>query len=191
MPYVAPPFLDQDARAVRTPGGITVLQASFTRPADTTQYAANDLVGPTTTDADPSLAIEIPNAVFYEGDAFLIQRLRLRKSGISRTNASFRVHIWRALPTFTGIGDNDAQAAITALVCASMEHHVDYIDVTMDRASSTASGYAVGIGVPAAGNGIMVRPASGTSIWVSLQALAAYTPVSGETFGIALEGLRA
>ena len=176
---------------VRTPGGITVLAGSFTRPADTTAYAANDLVGPTTNAADASLATEILNAVSVDGDAFRIERVRLRKSSISLTNASFRIHIWRALPSFTGIGDNGAQGALTALVCASMDYHVDYIDVTMDRASSTASGYAQGVGIPAVGNGIVIRPRTGTSFYVSVQALAAYTPVSGETFAISLEGMRA
>ena len=176
---------------VRTQGGITVLEASFTRPSDTTPYTANDLVGPTTSSADPSLAIAISSAVFANGDGFRIERARLKKSDISRTNAQFRLHFWRDLPTFTGIGDNGAQGAVTALVCASMDYYVDYIDVTMDRASSTASGYAQGVGVPSVGNGIVIRPRTGTSFYVSVQAIAAYTPVSGETFVIALEGLRA
>ena len=176
---------------VRTPGGITVLAGSFTRPADTTPYAINDLVGPTTNAADASLATEILNAVSVDGDAFRIERVRLRKSSISLTNASFRIHIWRALPSFTGIGDNGAQGALTALVCASMDHYVDKIDVTMDRASSTAGGYAVGIGAPDQGSAIVVRPSAGTSFWFSIQALAAYTPASAELFSCAFEGMRA
>lgn len=171
---------------VRSPKGIAVLSASFTRPANTTQYTANDLVGPVAA-VDPTNSPEIANAVAIEGDGFRIERVRLRKSNKSITSATFRVHIFNRLPTWD-VGDNGAGGAISALAVTDLVGHVGYIDVTMDRASATAGAY--GVAVPAVGSSITVKPNSGTSFYVAVQATGTYTPVSGETFEVQLEGIR-
>lgn len=169
----------------RNAGPITILFASFSRPADTTQYAANDLVGVTTSVA-PGNAIEIIGAVDLNGEGFRIEVARLRKTDKSLTSATFRLHFFSELPTWT-VGDNGAGGAITALAVADLAGHVGYVDITMDRASATAGAYGVGNPGPGA---ITIRPAEGTSFWVSVQATGTYTPASGETFTIALEGAR-
>ena len=165
---------------------VMVLRGQFVRPADTTQYTANDLVAPQTA-VVASNTIEIPNAVQHPGEAFRIDVVRVRKSSISLTAASFRVHLFRAVPTWT-VGDNGAGGAITALAC-DITNHVGYVDVTMDAASATASSSAYGKANPATGS-ITIAPLTGTSIFVALQALSTYTPASAETFSIGLEGIR-
>ena len=171
--------------AQNTPRGVTVNTVSFTRPADTTAYTANDLVaGSTSVVAANSPGIL--DAVYDGADGFRFDRVRLYKSNKSLTNASFRVHIFSSQPTWD-VGDNGAGGAITALAIADMSSHVGYVDITMDRASATAGAY--GMANPSSG-AITVKPGSNTAIYVAVQATAAYTPVSGETFTIALEGIR-
>jgi hypothetical protein len=166
---------------------VMVLRGSFARPADTTQYSANDLVaGSTSVIAGNTL--EIPNAVQHPGEAFRLDVVRLRKTSISLTAASFRIHLFRALPTWT-VGDNGAGGAITALAVTSLSDHAGYVDITMDSASATASGSAYGKANPSTG-AITVSPVVGTSIFVAIQALSTYTPASAETFSVGLEGIR-
>lgn len=172
--------------ANNTPRGVTVHSVSFTRPSDTTAYTANDLVG-ISTSVVAGNSPSIPDAVYADwGDGFRFDRVRLYKSNKSTTNASFRVHIFSSQPTWD-VGDNGAGGAITALAIADMSSHVGYVDITMDRASATAGAY--GMANPSSG-AITVKPASGTAIYVAVQATAAYTPVSGEVFTVALEGIR-
>lgn len=170
--------------AVTTPRGVQVCRAGFTRPADTTAYAANDLVGVNTSQAAGN-SIEVPNAVGNPGDAFRIERVALRKSAISITNAQFRVHIFDRQPTWTN-GDNGAGGAISALAVSDLAGHCGYVDITMDRASATAGAY----GEAAPATPITVSPQSGTSIYFAVQALAAYTPASQETFQGEFSGIR-
>ena len=168
-----------------TPQGVAVLTAILTRPADTTQYTANDLVGRQTS-VVPVNSPAIANAVVMKGDAFRLDRVRLRKSGIVLTNASFRVHIFDRLPTWT-VGDNGAGGAIGALAVADMAGHCGFVDVTMDRASATAGAY--GMANPSSGS-ITVAPQADTTIYVAIQATAAYTPASAEVFTVDIEGIR-
>jgi hypothetical protein len=179
---------DSAPLAVRTPSGLIQLTATFTRPADTTVYALNDLLG-INTSQNTGNAIAISSAVFVNGEALRIERIRFQKSTTGVTNASFRIHIWRDRPTFTSLGDNGAQGALTALVVDSIQYHVDYVDITMDRGSNTAAAY--GVGVPSTGAGCLVRPATGTTFYLSVQALAAYTPGNAEVFTFFIEAMRA
>jgi hypothetical protein len=173
--------------AVNTPRGVTVHTVSFARPADTTAYTANDLVAGSTSVAATNSPI-IADAVYDGADGFRLDRVRLYKSGTSLTNASFRVHIFNALPVWS-VGDNGAGGAINALAVSDMASHVGFVDITMDRASATAGAY--GMANPSSG-AITVKPSviTSTAIYVAVQALAAYTPASAETFTVALEGIR-
>jgi len=166
---------------------VAVLKASFTRPANTTQYTANDLVAGSASVVAGN-TVEIPNAVKHPGEAFRLDVVRLRKTDISLTAASFRIHLFRAVPTWT-VGDNGAGGAITALAVSSLADHIGYVDVTMDRASVTASGGAYGKANPSVG-AITISPLVGTSIYVAVQATSTYTPASAEVFTIELEGIR-
>jgi hypothetical protein len=56
----------------------------------------------------------------------------------------------------------------------------------MDR-SATAG--ARGAGLPNLGSGITVAPTAGTTLYGLIEALAAYTPGSAETFVATLEGI--
>lgn len=172
-----------------TPLGLATIAAQpLIRPADTTAYAAGDLVANSTTAASVTGLVFL-NAVRLPDEAIRIERLRLRKSGTSLTNASFRVYICRALPTLS-VGDNGAFNNSSVLAVDDVQHIVGWFDVTMDR-SGTAG--ARGAGTPNQGGAITVSPAAGTlptntQLIGLIEATAAYTPVSGETFNATLEG---
>ena len=158
-----------------------VASASFSRPADTTQYAVADLV------ANSTVAASVTPMVFTVGrepaSGLRILAARLRKTGgggNSITNASFRLHLFRGAPS-TSAGDNASMT--TAL--SPVADYIGAIDITLDRQFSDG---AFGRGVPLVGSCIVTRTQAGFStLWGLLEARAAYTPVSGETFQVALE----
>lgn len=189
--------LDEAAQAVTPtrplpvygPRGLLTVTASFSRPADTTTYAAGDLVANSTTAGSVAPA-ELVGAARAAGEAIRVERIRLRKSGANLTNAAFRVHLFTKPPSVT-VGDNGVFGAAGVLSVADIEGHVGAMDVIMDTAGAIG---ARGLGVPMAGAGITCEPAGGagveTSLWVLIEARAAYAPGSGETFFVTLEGAR-
>jgi hypothetical protein len=167
-------------------GSIVTLEASFTRPANTTAYAANDLVA-NDVDAGDVVALEFLDAVRAEGAAFRIERLRLYKSGTSITNASFRVLIFDRAPV-PSVGDNGVLLSSSTYAISTAAGFDGWFEVTMDRnATLFATGPAA---VPVSGGSITATPLTGTSLYALIMATAAYTPASGETFTVVLEGLR-
>lgn len=177
------------AAGVFTPGGLLTVSASFARPADTTAYAVGDLVANSTTAGSVAPA-ELVGVARAAGEAFRIERVRLRKSGPSMTNAAFRVHLFRIAPVVS-VGDNAAFNTSGALGLANIDGHIGYVDVTMDLAATIG---ARGVGVPTTGSGITAEAAGAsgheTSLWALIEARGAYTPVSGETFYVTIEGAR-
>lgn len=152
-----------------------VASASFSRPADTTAYASGDLVANSTT-AGSVVPVSLLNAVREEGGVSRIERVRLRKTGTSITNASFRVHLFSAAPTVTN-GDNGAFLSILA-------NYIGAFDVVIDRAFSDG---AAGAGLPVNGAAATFTIPSGTTLYALIEARGAYTPVSGETFTVIAE----
>lgn len=183
--YPAAP-VDQSARPVFSPGGFITLTATFTRPADTTAYAAGDLVANSTT-AGLVVPLTFSEAVRVPGEAIRIERARLRKSSAGLTNAQFRVCILR-VPPVVSVGDNGVFDNANVMAISDIAEYVGAFDISMDKAA--ASG-ARGVGVPTVGSGITLVPGNGTSaIYALIQATAAYTPASGEAFTLTLEGAR-
>lgn len=170
--------------ASKTSDGLQAIAATqFARPGNTTAYAAGDLVADTVT-AGSVAVVAIPNAVRAAGEAFRIERCRLRKSTTTLTAANFRVYICRALPTFS-VGDNGALNVAGALAIDDIANVVGWFDITMDR-SATAG--ARGVGVPSLGPAITVIPSSGTTLYAFIEATGAYAPGNAETFNMTLEG---
>lgn len=171
------------------PRGLLTVTAEFARPADTTAYAAGDLVANSTTAASVAAA-ELVGAARAVGEAIRIERVRLRKTGASLTNAAFRVHLFRTPPTGT-VGDNGMFNVSGLLALADIEGHVGSVEVVMDTAGAVG---ARGVGAPGTGAGITCEPGgtggSETSLWALIEARAAYVPTSGERFVVTLEGAR-
>ncbi len=172
-----------------SPGGLLTVTAGFARPSDTATYAVGDLVANSTT-AGSVAAVELAGAVRAAGEAIRIERVRLRKSGAVLAQASFRVHLFRTAPVVS-VGDNGAFNIAGVLALSDIEGHVGSADVTLDLAAATG---AKGVGLPATGTGVTCDSSGGagheTSLWVLIEARAAYAPVAGETFHVTLEGAR-
>lgn len=161
------------------------ISANFTRPSDTTAYAAGDLVANSTTSGSV-VPLSFANVVRSAGDCVRIERVRIEKSGTSLTNASFRLHLFEASPTPT-VGDNGVFNNAGVLATNNVLNHAGTFPVTMSWSGSDG---AMGIGVPTTGAGATVSPTSGTTIYGLLEVTGAYTPSSGEVFYVVLEGYR-
>jgi len=173
---------------VYSPGGFFTVSANFTRPADTTAYAQYDRVADSTSAAT---VLEFTNVARATGEAVRVERIRLRKTGTSLTNAQFRVHLFRTLPTVSANDNAAFSTGGSVLAVADIAGYVGTIDITMDKSGTVG---ARGVGVPTAGTGITCEAAgtSGheTSLWCVIEALAAYTPISGEVFTVTLEAAK-
>jgi hypothetical protein len=154
--------------------------ASFARPADTTAYAAGDLVANSTT-AGSVLPLSFTMQSNIIIGPFSLWRCRLRKSTTSVSNANFRVHLYEASPTPAN-GDNGAYTTDKAA------NYLGFINVDMTTTPGAKfNDGAVGIGSASAGADFNVRLVSGTTVYALIEALAAYTPGNAETFALTLE----
>lgn len=152
--------------------------ATFTRPADTTAYASGDLVANNTT-AGSVTPLSLTVARVAAG-SFLLRRVRLRKSGTSVTNATFRVHFYSASPSVTN-GDNGAWLS------SGSADYIGSMDVSTMKAFSDG---AVGVGQPNEGYELTHKLASGQIVYALVEARAAYTPASAEVFLLTVEDLQ-
>lgn len=160
-------------------GNTAVVGGSFSRPANTTAYALGQLVANSTTAGSVT---PITCAVARKNDGTgVLTGLRLHKSGASITNASFRVHLFRSSPTTT-VGD---AGTFSGAINGNTSVGIGYFDVTMDQVySDGAKGYL-------SFSAKAFTCSTGTpNIFALIEARGAYTPVSGETFTLALEALR-
>ncbi len=182
----APAGSQTDPSYQTTAGGIQTVSSVLTRPTNTTPYAQYDLIADSTSAAS---AISFLNAVRTAGEGFRAERFRLRSSNAAAKGIQIRAHIWRLAPVLT-VNDNGIFNASGAgvLAVSDISGHVGAFDVTLDYAG--ASG-AQGVGVPLVGSALTLVPTSGTSLYVTyeLRTGAGYTPMSGETFAGAIEGI--
>jgi hypothetical protein len=167
------------------PGTISVgglcarVSTTFNRPANTTAYATGQLVANNTVAG--SVTVLAFDAARFVGGTGQILRARIRKSSPNLTNASFRLHLFRAAPV-VGSGDGAAMSITGAA------EYFGALDVTVDQAFTDG---AVGIGVPVAGPlMIFATVADSQMLYGVLEARGAYVPASAETFAIVLEVVR-
>lgn len=149
--------------------------SSFTRPADTTQYASGDLVADSTTAGSVTPLKFGLQGVKGKG---MILGARLYKSETTATAAKFNLHLFTAAPTVTN-GDNGAFAISTA---------ADYIGkIPVDMSSGALAGTAYLFQASAAtAMGVQLSDV-GDFIYGLLEAGGTYTPGSGEAFKVTLE----
>jgi hypothetical protein len=152
-----------------------VAATQFARPGDTTAYALADLVANSTTAGSVvPLSFAVGRSALGKGG--MIRRGRIKKSGTSITNASFRLHLYASSPTPAN-GDNGAWSTNKAA------DYLGAIDITVDRAFTDG---AVGVGAPNTGAEINF---TANTIYGLLEARGGYTPGNAETFDVELEVL--
>lgn len=151
-----------------------VTTASFTRPSDTTAYAAQDVVSDSTT--APAL-LTFAGAARVNGGSGLILSARHLKSSTTTTGASYRLHLYRVAPTT--INDN-AQFTLLYANRASRIGFIDFNHASGGTGSDSTSALATFVNLP------LVCDAASASLFGILVASAAYTPTSGEQHFIEL-----
>jgi len=141
---------------------------SFTRPADTTAYAAGDLIANSTTAG----SVTPLTFSFSEGIGPLwLRSVTLRKSQASFANANFRLWFLNASPTVTN-GDNGA-------IAGAFLSTVLFEPILLDTMTVLTSGGAIGTSMFDDGMLPITAP-----VYVLIEVLAAYAPANAETFSV-------
>lgn len=157
-------------------GGVTANPSqTFTRPADTTAYAANDLVANAT--AAGSVAYGTIAAARISGGSFQIDRLRLttnHTTGLASKNV--RVRLWTAAPTYTN-GDNGGYVVATG-AAGYLGSYTGAFEQFADGATAILS--------PDVASVVGKLSASANIFW-DIQTLDIFTPQSAKTFTLFVE----
>lgn len=141
---------------------------SFTRPSDTTAYAANDLVANSTTAGSVvPLSFTLPTNA-------LITSVTLSKSTSTATNANFTVHLFGSSPTVSN-GDNGAFAPTFS----------NYLGAAAVDSTGSLFNNNAGAVNRLSNNAL----AAGGTIYALILAVAAYTPASAEVFTVTIGGI--
>lgn len=148
---------------------------SFTRPGDTTAYASGDLVANSTTAGSVVAPVfTVGRSATAFGQQFRIDRIKLHKSTVTTTNASFRVHLYKIAPTVAN-GDN------AAFSTSGVANYLNSFDVTVGQAFTDGAAGFVATGA----NAIVIDAAA--TIVALVEARAAYAPGNAEVFTLTLE----
>lgn len=147
-----------------------VLTYSFTRPANTTTYAAEDAVN----DGTNNITFT-PSTDIQDGQSLVVKSVRLTTDSTTTTNGSFRLYLTDS--TQTAIADNAAQT----LLYANKDKRVGYVDLTLSTGgtgSDCAEAFATDVNIP--------FKSVSTDFYGYLVAKAAYVPTSGQNFYLEL-----
>lgn len=165
------------AQPVQVLTGVVTPSYSFTRPSDTNVYAAGDLVA---NDTAAASAVPLSWRLGVAKDdklSFYLPGIRLKLDKNSVTNAQFRVHIYKAKPTFTSSGDNGVFGTVVAT--GYTDWLSSYDTTILNLQADGVSGIAVptsGLIAPQRITGL--APESYVTLYGLIEALAAYTPKS-------------
>jgi hypothetical protein len=153
---------------------------TFTRPSDTTQYAAGDLVA-NDVDAGDVTPMTFNCGSVGRGRA-TVKRARLLKTGTGITAASFILHLFGTLPTVAN-GDNGAFTPV------SVASYLGPIPIDMSSGAVIGSSDAVKFGAPSPEINFDVTKAASANrkLYGLLAAAGTYTPESAEVFELQLE----
>lgn len=173
-------------QVVQTVTGSITPSSAFTRPNDTTAYAIGDLVANSTSAASvqPLLwrvgVADIAGGTLGKHTAY-VAGVRLKLDNSTVTNAQFRVHLYKATPTFTSAGDNSAFATVVA---TGYLNWLGSFDTTIVHI--TADGVS-GLAVPTDGAILpfhqgTLDPGAYVQYWGLIEARAAYTPKAQGVF---------
>ena len=153
--------------------------SNFTRPANTTAYAAGQLMANSTT-AGSVTPLSWTFARVNGGNGY-VRRFRMTLSSKSITNTSFRLHLYTVSPTVTN-GDGGAFLSTMANEICTLTSQVSTSDPYNWQAGSDVS---IGYGTPSQGSECNFVAAGGTTTLYGLvEARAAYTPASGEVITV-------
>lgn len=178
-PRAAPPVLVMNGRPA-------LISANFTRPADTTQYAANDLVANSTT-AGSVVPMTFSGVGLGQNRQFSVLSAVMRKTSNTLTVAQFKLHLFKVIPTVTN-GDNGAFSIAT-----QGDKWIGSLSGLLNRqAVLPANSKAMGYLTPDDGLGAIdgILEAGATDLFGIVEAIGAYTPASAEVLTFELNVLQ-
>jgi hypothetical protein len=147
---------------------------TFTRPNDTTQYAAGDLVANSAT-AGSVTALSWAITGASKGIAKIVQVTMSKSDGADVTGATFRVHFFNVTPLAPANGDNGAfSPVVTACAATAYLGH-----------SGTITHL---IGADSFGHANPAIPLMGLvsdTVYGLVEVTGTYTPAADETFSVA------
>lgn len=160
--------------------GIITPAALIQRPANATQYTANDRIAQSTTASECTPLIFPLSKLDYKAGRLLA--VRCWKNDNDTTAASFNLHLFEVDPAFS-VADN------AALSLTTYRNFITTVAMDMSSGASAATGHLwerFALSAP-----IFIDPVSKgnpkTEIYGYLQAVGTYTPSSQELFEITLE----
>lgn len=158
------------------------VSASFTRPNDTTQYAAGDLVANNGTAG----SVAMMSFRIKEGGLWL-RRIEIKKSDPDLTGAAFRLWLTSDSAVTFSNGDNGALSIASStlpladVLCA--------LDVTVDKSLTGAGDIGYATFDPGLHALVAASYANGIgTIYGFLEARGTYTPGAQEVFTVTLRG---
>lgn len=160
--------------AVETAGRTLTVTASFTRPSDTTAYAAKDTVS-NSTSATTLMTLTIGSV---DGGTGYITKARLTTDQSTNT-AQFRLHLYRVSTATVG-NDN----AANTLMWTDRTERVGYIDFAPMATEGTGSDCAQSLNADL--RLAFTCGASDSNLYGVLETITAWTPASGQNFHVAL-----
>lgn len=155
-----------------------VVEDSFSRPANTTQYAAGDQVSDSATAPTP---LEFSNAAQLPGGAGVILSAICISSANQATKPNLRLYVFDAEPTPSN--DNAAWAPADSDVL-NLVAVVEFTSWHVGKSDAGADGNAVSI-VSDISSPFRTQPSS-KSLYGLLVERGTYTPVSAESFTVRL-----
>lgn len=156
-------------------GGNTVaVSVEFSRPADTTAYAARDAVANST--SSPTV-LTFSNIARVNAGSGYITKARLMTDQSTNT-ARFRLHLYRTAPT--AINDN----AAWTLLWANRANRIGFIDFSALQTEGTGSDAANALNTDI--RLAFVCATASRALYGMLETLDAFTPASGQQFMIEL-----
>ena len=161
-----------DQTPVPVSGGMIASSVSFTRPADTTAYAALDTISPATT-----ANLTFSNAARVNGGSGYITKVRLMTNQ-SPNVARFRLHLFHTAPT--AIADN----APYTLLFANAANRIGSLDLPACRTEGSGSNASASSNI--VDRLPFVCAVDSRNIIGILQTLDAFTPASGQQFFVEL-----
>jgi hypothetical protein len=164
-----------DGGAIPSSGVQVITSASFTRPSDTTAYAAQDVVSNSTT--APAL-LTFSSAARTNGGSGVIMSARHMKNSTTTTGATYRLHLYK-VSSITAINDN-AQFTMLYANRANRIGFIDFNHVSGGTGSDASGALSTFVNLP------FVCDAAAGAIYGILTVTSAYTPTSGEQHFIEL-----
>jgi len=157
-----------------TPGAVE-FSYSFTRPSNTTAYAAEDVVNNSTSAPSIITFSTVGGENTEGGKQYYVKSLRVATNNATVTFGSFRLYL--TTNTQTAINDNSQQT----LLYTNKANVVGYIDFSLSTGgtgSDSAEAYVTGIDIPVT--------LTNNVLYGYLVAKAAYVPASDQQFYLKL-----